>query len=189
MTTMTVHLVGFLTGKGHPVTFAATIAGLLGVLSVTGRLVLTGAQRRIRITTVVAAIYSVQAAAALSLLVIGGSRVGAVCGVIAFGLGFGISSLASPALLADRYGTVAYATIAGILAVPITLSRAGAPLGAAALHTAGGYVPVLSAVGVACLIAATGIVTKASTPSPAPVAHADGGAGLANSTATGTDKP
>ncbi|MEU0557543.1 MFS transporter [Dactylosporangium sp. NPDC006015] len=183
MTTMTVHLVGFLTSVGHPVTFAATVAGLLGVLSVTGRLVLTGAQRRIRTTTVVAAVYTVQATAALALLAVSGSRAGAIAGVIAFGLGFGISSLASPALLADRYGTVAYATIAGILTVPITLSRAGAPLGAAALHTAGGYVPVLTAVSAACLIAAAGIVVKASTPSPVP--HAS--AARATVTATGTD--
>ncbi|MET7422186.1 MFS transporter [Dactylosporangium sp. NPDC005555] len=172
MTAMTVHLVGFLTSRGHPVTFAATVAGLLGVLSVTGRLVLTGAQRRIRITTVVAVIYTVQAAAALTLLAIGGSRAGAVTGVVAFGLGFGISSLASPALLADRYGTIAYASIAGILAVPITLARAGAPLGAAALHTVGGYAPVLTAIGVACLIAATGIATRASAPPPVPDPHA-----------------
>ncbi|MFI5913377.1 MFS transporter [Dactylosporangium sp. NPDC051541] len=189
MTTMTVHLVGFLTGKGHPVTFAATVAGLLGVLSVTGRLVLTGAQRRLRITTVVAAIYTVQALAALSLLAVAGSRAGAVAGVIAFGLGFGISSLASPALLADRYGTVAYATIAGILTVPITLARAGAPLGAAALHTAGGYTPALAAVGVACLIAATGIVVKAGTPSPIPTHHPDGAEALASSSAQGTAEP
>jgi len=172
MSTMTFHLVGFLTGMGHPVTFAATIAGLLGVLSVTGRLVLTGAQRRIRMTTVVAAIFAVQAAAALSLPAVGGSRAGAVAGVIAFGLGFGISSLASPALLADRYGTVAYATVAGILAVPVTLARAGAPLGAAALHTAGGYPPVLTAIGAACLVAAGGILVRAAAPSPVPDAPA-----------------
>ncbi|MFJ1538993.1 MFS transporter [Micromonospora chalcea] len=40
-----VHLVGYLTSRGHPATFAAAVAGLLGVLSVAGRLVLTGARR------------------------------------------------------------------------------------------------------------------------------------------------
>ncbi|GAA1039818.1 hypothetical protein GCM10009557_59480 [Virgisporangium ochraceum] len=74
MTAMTFHLVGLLTDAGHPATFAATVAGLLGVLSVTGRIVLTGAQRRIRMTTVVAAIFAVQAVAALSLLVVGRGR-------------------------------------------------------------------------------------------------------------------
>jgi MFS family permease len=166
MSAMTFHLVGLLTDAGHPATFAATVAGLLGVLSVTGRIVLTGAQRRIRTTTVVAAIFAVQAVAALSLLVIGGSRPGAIVGVVAFGLGFGIASLAAPALLADRYGTVAYATIAGSLAVPITLARAGAPLGAAALQTAGGYLPVVVGISGACLLATVGIVVRAASPSP-----------------------
>ncbi|WP_239160232.1 MFS transporter [Virgisporangium ochraceum] len=168
MTAMTFHLVGLLTDAGHPATFAATVAGLLGVLSVTGRIVLTGAQRRIRMTTVVAAIFAVQAVAALSLLVVGGSRLGAVIGVVAFGLGFGVASLAAPALLADRYGTVAYATIAGSLSVPITLARAGAPLGAAALLTDGGYLPVAVGISGACLVAAAGILARAASPSPLP---------------------
>jgi MFS family permease len=173
MSAMTVHLVGFLTSADHPATFAATVAGLLGVLSVTGRIVLTGAQRRVRTTTVVAAIFAIQAVAALSLPLIAGTRLGAILGVVAFGLGFGIASLATPALLADRYGTVAYATIAGILTVPITFARAGGPLGAAALHTAtGGYRPVLAVVGAGCLIAAAGIMTGANTPSPIPDAEA-----------------
>jgi hypothetical protein len=115
-------------------------------------------------TTVVAAIFAIQAVAALSLLVVGGSRVGAVVGVVAFGLGFGVASLAAPALLADRYGTAAYATIAGSLAVPITLARAGAPLGAAALQTAGGYLPVVAGISAACLVAAVGIVARATSP-------------------------
>ncbi len=167
MSTMTVHLVGFLTDAGHPATFAATIAGLLGVLSVTGRLLLTGAQRRIRLTTLVAAIFVIQAVAAATLPLIAGTRVGATAGVTAFGIGFGVASLAAPALLADRYGTTAYATIAGTLATPVTLAKAGAPLGAAGLLSlTGGYPPILAAVGGACLIAATGILARARTPAP-----------------------
>ncbi|MFY1687692.1 MFS transporter [Plantactinospora sp. WMMB782] len=168
MATMTVHLVGFLAHEGHPVTFAATIAGLLGVLSVTGRLLLTGAQRRVRLTSVVAIVFTVQAAAAVALLAAGGSRVGAAAAVVAFGIGFGVASLATPALLADRYGTTAYATIAGILAIPITLAKATAPLAAAGLHSVGGYPAVLLAIGTCCLIAAVGILTRAATPPPVP---------------------
>ena len=167
MSTMTVHLVGFLTSAGHPATFAATIAGLLGVLSVTGRLVLTGAQRRIRLTTLVAAIFTIQAGAAITLPLVADTRIGAAAGVTAFGIGFGVASLAAPALLADRYGTTAYATIAGTLAAPVTLAKAAAPLGAAALLSlTGGYPPVLAAVGVGCLIAAVGILARARTPAP-----------------------
>jgi MFS family permease len=164
---MTVHLVGFLVARGHPATFAATVAGLLGILSVTGRLTLTGAQRHVLTTTIVAAIFAIQAIAALCLPFLAGSRTGAVIGVIAFGLGFGITSLAVPALLAERYGTTAYATIAGTLAMPITLARAGGPLGAAALlYATGGYSPVLAAISGSCLISAVGILARAGKPSP-----------------------
>jgi MFS family permease len=168
MSAMTVHLVGLLVHKGHPATFAATVAGLLGVLSVTGRLLLTGARRRLRLPVVVAAVFAVQAAAAVSLPIVGGSRIGAALAVVAFGLGFGVASLVKPALLADRYGTTAYGTIAGILTTPITLAKATAPLGAASLLGASGYVPVLVAIGAACLIAAVGIVARSSSPTPVP---------------------
>ncbi|SIM56764.1 MFS transporter [Micromonospora cremea] len=143
--TMAVHLVGYLTSRGHPPTFAATTAGLLGVLSVTGRLVLTGARRRVRVTTIVAVIFAVQAVAVLAMPLLAGTRSGAVISVIGFGLGFGVASLATPALLANRYGTTAYASIAGRLAAPVTIAKATAPLAAAALlHTTGDY-PLLLA--------------------------------------------
>ncbi|MEU1689211.1 MFS transporter [Micromonospora sp. NPDC005707] len=155
--TIGVHLVGYLTSRGHPATFAATIAGLLGVLSVTGRLVLTGARRRIRVTTVVATVFAIQAVAVLAMPFTAGTRVGAIVTVTGFGLGFGIASLATPALLAARYGTIAYATIAGRLAAPVTTAKAAAPLLAAALLPHGGYHLLLAAVTTACLLAAIGM--------------------------------
>ncbi|MGS2618258.1 MFS transporter [Micromonospora sp. LZ34] len=157
--TMTVHLVGFLADRGHTATFAAAVAGLLGVLSVTGRLVLTGARRRLPVPAILAVIFAIQAAAALTLTALGGTRPGAVVGVIGFGLGFGVASLATPALLVGRYGTVGYASVAGVLAAPVTLAKATAPLAAAALLSrTGGYGPLLVAVAGCCAVAATGIL-------------------------------
>ncbi|MEU4777355.1 MFS transporter [Micromonospora sp. NPDC023633] len=161
--TMVVHLVGYLTSRGHPATFAATVTGLLGVLSVTGRIVLTAARRLAPITTIVAAIFAIQAVAAACLPVLAGNRAGAVIAVVAFGLGFGVSSLAAPALLADRYGTMAYASIAGVLAVPVTISRAAAPLAAAALLHVTGYHWLLTAVAVSCAVAGTGMLLRAGS--------------------------
>ncbi|GAB3370151.1 MFS transporter [Micromonospora halotolerans] len=155
--TIAVHLVGYLTSRGHPATFAATTAGLLGVLSVTGRLVLTTARRRLPITTTVATVFAIQAVAVLAMPLTAGSRVGAVITVTGFGLGFGIASLATPALLADRYGTTAYATIAGRLTAPVTTAKAAAPLLAATLLSHGGYHLLLAAVTTACLLAAVGM--------------------------------
>ncbi|MGN9763793.1 hypothetical protein ACTMS2_01305 [Micromonospora sp. SD12] len=167
--TMTVHLIGYLVSRGHPTTFAATAVGLLGVLSVTGRLVLTAARRHLRVTTIVAAVFAIQAAAVLAMPLLAGTRTGATATVVGFGLGFGITSLATPALLADRYGTTAYATIAGRLTAPVTIAKAAAPLAAATLlHTAAGYVPLLAAIAGCCAIAAIGILARATTTPPAP---------------------
>ncbi|MGW3610438.1 MULTISPECIES: MFS transporter [unclassified Micromonospora] len=167
--TMTVHLVGYLISRGQPATFAATATGLLGVLSVTGRLVLTAARRHLHVTTIVAAVFATQAAAVLTMPLLADTRAGAVITVVGFGLGFGITSLATPALLADRYGTTAYATIAGRLAAPVTIAKATAPLAAAVLlHTAGGYTLLLTAVATCCALAAIGMTTRARTPAPQP---------------------
>jgi hypothetical protein len=88
-------------------------------------------------------------------------------------------SLATPSLLADRYGTTAYASIAGTLATPVTLAKAGAPLGAAALYTlTGSYPPVLVAIGIACPIAAGGILARSTAALPStPDADATGTTG------------
>jgi predicted MFS family arabinose efflux permease len=163
MSTMTVHLVGFLIARGHPATFAATTVGLLGVLSVTGRLVLTAVQRRVRLTTAVATVFTVQAVAAGALTVAGGSRWGAVGAVVAFGCGFGVAGLATPQMLAERYGTHAYASIAGTVAAPVTFARAAAPLAAAALLDSAGYRSVLAGISGACLLAAAAVGVRATT--------------------------
>ena len=78
---------------------------------------------------------------------------------MAFGLGFGVASLATPQLLAARYGTAAYGSIAGVLATPVTLAKAAGPLAAAgALTAAGSYTPMLLGVAGACLLGAAGVL-------------------------------
>jgi MFS family permease len=166
MATMTLHLVGLLVHKGHPITFAATVAGLLGVLSVTGRLLLTALQQRLRLPVVVAVVFVIQAGAAIALPIVAGSPVGAAVAVVAFGLGFGVVSLVKPPLLADRYGTIAYGTIGGILATPITVAKATAPLGAAGLLAVAGYPATFVVVGAVCLLAAAGMLARAWSPPP-----------------------
>jgi hypothetical protein len=108
-------------------------AGLLGVLSVTGRLVTTGLSKRYSMLTITAAVFTVQAFGAAGLPFLASSLAGAAACVIAFGLGFGVATIARPAILAARYGTARYATIAAAMTVPVTLSKATAPLGAALL--------------------------------------------------------
>jgi predicted MFS family arabinose efflux permease len=155
--TIAVHLVTYLSTLGHSTGFAATVAGLIGVLSVTGRLVTTGLRRRYATTTVTAAVFALQALAAGALPVVGHTIAGAVACVVVFGLGFGVATIARPALLADRYDTSVYATVAATLATPATVAKAAAPLGGAAVATAIGYTPVMVAVAALCLAAAAAL--------------------------------
>ncbi|HEU4423374.1 MAG TPA: MFS transporter [Pilimelia sp.] len=172
---VSVHLVAYLRDLGHPPAFAAMVAGLLGVLSVAGRLATTGAQRRWPPTTVVAAVFLLQSAGAATLALAGAATAGAVAGVLAFGIGFGVATIARPALLADRYGTAGFATIAGVLAVPLTVVKATAPLAASIVRgRAGSYTPVVFVIAGACLLAALGLLTVGPAPDGRDAAQASG---------------
>jgi MFS family permease len=164
---VTVHLVAALTSWGHTPTFAAGTAGLFGVLSVAGRLATTGLQRRYRTSTVVAALFALQAVAVGLLPIASRNAVAVIAAVIGFGLGFGVAAIAKPVLLADRYDTRRYATIAGTIVVPMTIAKAGAPLAAAALHTASGtYTGVLLATAMLCAVAAVTLWATSACPRP-----------------------
>lgn len=148
-------LVSALRGYGHSPTFAATAAGGLGVLSVTGRLAFAAAGRRALPTDVAAAVFAIQALGAGLLPLFGRTSPGAIGCILIFGLGFGVATLIRPAVLTQRYGTEAFATLSGVLTVPYTLVKALAPLAAAAwaaaAHT---YTPPLVASAVSCLVGA-----------------------------------
>jgi predicted MFS family arabinose efflux permease len=157
-------LVTALRSAGHTATVAATLSGLLGVLSVAGRLVTTGAARRIGMTTVTAIVFAVQAAGVLALPHVGRSGPGTALCVVAFGVGFGVATIARPAIVADRYGTARYATIAASMAMPVILARAFAPLGAAAV-TPDAF---LTTAGILCLASSALLWSTRNSPAGHP---------------------
>jgi MFS family permease len=152
-TTVTVHLVAYLREQHYSAGLAATWTGLIGAGSVGGRILVTALGRRWPLATATAGIFAVQALAVVVLVGLPGPA-GVVAFVVLFGLGVGLISLARAALVADFYGINAYASINGVLALPLTLARAGAPVAAAALHTAtGSYGLVMAAVALCSLVA------------------------------------
>ncbi|MFD1930890.1 MFS transporter [Nonomuraea mangrovi] len=155
---MAVLLVTYLVHLGHSPVLAATLAGLLGVLSVTGRLITTGLQTRLPAALIAATIFALQGVAVLLLPLLGRTVPGAIGCVLLFGLGFGIASITLPHLLVQRYGTAAYATLSGRIAVFSVADKALAPLGAVALAQAVGYGWVMGAVALACATAALALV-------------------------------
>jgi MFS family permease len=159
-----VHLVGYLRHAGHTTTVAATLAGLLGLLSVTGRLATTGFARRHSMGVVTAIVLLVQATGAAALTRLSHTVAGAAACIIAFGLGFGVSTIARPAIVADRYGTARYATIAAAMTLPITLAKAVAPLAAATVSPTA----FIASTAVACLLASLLLFATARHPATAP---------------------
>jgi Arabinose efflux permease len=153
-------LVTFLQHAGHTTTVAATLAGLLGILSVAGRVVTTTVARRHGMPLVTAAVFALQAVGAAALPYAGHSIAGVAACVTAFGLGFGVGWIARPAIVAARYGTARYASIAGAMALPTTLARALAPLGAALLPPG----RFLTAAAFACFTAAALLIAVRGRP-------------------------
>jgi predicted MFS family arabinose efflux permease len=149
-----VHIVSALGQWGHDTAFSAGIAGLLGVFSVAGRLLTTGLQRLISTAAITAVVFGVQAVAAFLMPVIASSTAGAICTVIGFGAGAGVGTIAKPILLSERYGTMRYATLAGTIAMPMTVAKAFAPLAAGFLRSwMNGYGAVLIGIGCCCVVA------------------------------------
>jgi MFS family permease len=160
-----VHLVGYLRHAGHTTTVAATLAGLLGLLSVTGRLATTGLARRHSMSKVTAFVLLVQAAGAAALTQLSHTIAGTAACIVAFGLGFGVGTVARPAIVAERYGTVRYATIAAAMTLPITLAKAIAPLAAATVSPT----TFIASTAIVCLLAS--LLLFATTRHPATTTH------------------
>ena len=150
-----VHLFPYLREQGHSAAFAATATGALGAMSVLGRVVVTVVSRHRSTTSVVAAAFATQAVAVIILLAGGSTPVAATAFVVLFGLGFGVATIARPAIYADAYGTADYATLSALGGVAATAAKTIGPVAAGLLHTvSGSYVPVLVALTAVCAVAA-----------------------------------
>jgi MFS family permease len=152
--TVTVHLVAYLREQHYSAGYAATWTGLIGAMSVTGRILIAVLGRRWPLAAATAVIFALQALA-VAVLVLTDGPAGVVAFVVLFGLGVGLISLVRAALVADFYGVAAYASINGVLALPLTIARAAAPVAAAGLRTTtGDYRLVMAAVAL-CSVAAS----------------------------------
>ena len=162
-----VHLVLYLVSLGHPPARAASLAGLLGLMSVTGRLVASVSARWLPMATITALILLVQGVAVALLPAVGDHVGGAIGCLVLFGLGFGVSSIATPAILLDRYGASGFGTIAGILGTPTTIAKAVGPLVGAGLAGAFGYRPLILAVAAGCALAGAALALTRRLVPPA----------------------
>lgn len=144
ITAVAVHLFPFLREQGHGVGFAAGVTGSLGVLSVVGRLVVTGLFVRYATVSVTAVVFGLQAVGTVLLLVAPGEAAAAVGFALLFGIGFGVSHLARPALVAEGYGVRRFATIAALMGLALTAAKVVGPVAVGVSRSAtGSYTPAL----------------------------------------------
>jgi predicted MFS family arabinose efflux permease len=141
---VSVHLFPFLREQGHGVGFAAGVTGALGALSVTGRLVVTGLFSRLAPLQVTAGVFALQAGASVVLLAAPASTVAAVVFVLLFGLGFGVGTIARPALVVEGFGVARYATVSALMGLALTAAKVSGPVAAGVSRTgSGSYGPAL----------------------------------------------
>lgn len=143
LTVIATHLPAMLEERGETALAASSIAGMIGVLSVTGRILLVGLAKRFPVTHLLSAVYVLQALGSI-VLVATSSRTGIAAFIILFGLGYGTLSVALPLLVVERFGPSSFGVVSGSLEAFTGLFIASAPLGAGLLYDrVGSYTPVL----------------------------------------------
>ncbi|MBI2760325.1 MAG: MFS transporter [Chloroflexi bacterium] len=153
-----VHLVPYLTDRGYSAGFAASATGLVGVMALPGRLVLTPLGDRFPRSMVAAGIFALQTLSLLVLLLVH-STAGVFGFVVLFGAGFGAVTPARAALVAEFYGPAHFGSINGALGLFLTGARAAAPVGAGIVYDiAGSYDLVLWGLVVVSAISAVAVL-------------------------------
>lgn len=138
-----VHLIPYLTEQGYDPGFAAWATGLIGIMGLPGRLIITPLGAWLSRRWISAAIFALQTTGLVVLLTVH-SQFGVILFVILFGAGYGAIAPARAALVADFYGPANYGSISSWQSLFLTGSRALAPVGAGLLYTLnGGYGPAL----------------------------------------------
>lgn len=163
-TATTIHLIPYLTTRGHTTAAAAWATGLIGAMKLPGRALFAPLDARIPRRVLTALLFGLQGVALLVLL-LAPSTAGVLVFVVLFGAATGATTLARPALLAERYGVAAYASISGTLALALALAGALAPVGAGALRTGfGSYPPVFGLLALISFVAAVVVFIAMRAP-------------------------
>jgi predicted MFS family arabinose efflux permease len=133
---MMVFAIPFLLERGYSPAFAAFAVGLVGVSQIPGRLLFAPLGARVPL---VFALIALGAAIVVGLH----STAAVVTGLVLLGMGNGMATLARATAIADRYGSGAYGTIAGVAGGLTTAARAAGPFAAALYAGAVGYTALL----------------------------------------------
>lgn len=153
VTVVAVHIVAYLRDTGARSAVAASTAGAIGVLSVSGRVVLTSFAGRVGLARLTSVMVAGQAAGVASLFWLA-RPASLVVFVVLFGTGFGVMTIARPALLGTYLPATVFASVSGGQALAANAARVVAPVAAGAAIGAGGYPAAFGGVAACALLAA-----------------------------------
>jgi MFS family permease len=131
------NLVASLIDRGLAPTYAATVAGSFGIMQLPGRLLLSNAVVTPKPVPLLLVSFALQVAGLLALVVHG--SIAMWVGVIVFAAGAGLTTLARPYLVLDRFGAERAGYANGVIARGQQLARAAGPVAAAAMGSTAGY--------------------------------------------------
>lgn len=140
--TVIVHQIPRLVEQGLDATEVATAAGLIGVASLPGRVVLSSLAARISPALLLAGVTSLMGAS-LFVLLAASSMPLVYAYVVLFGIGFGTLQPLRAEVMARHFERAVYGSVLGVQGAILAVPTAAGPLLAGAAHdVTGGYTPV-----------------------------------------------
>lgn len=170
------HSIAFMTSRGHDPVLAASIAGLVGLVSLPGRFVLNVLSDRLGAKRLLGACLGIQAAG-LTLLIVGSSSAWLYAYAVVYGVAYGTRSPLRASVMAEYFGRRAYGAITAIQGLPIALASGFGPLAAGWLYDRlGGYaVPFWLTAGAYFLSGLIVLLSPRPTARPVPAPVTTGG--------------
>ncbi|QBD82775.1 MFS transporter [Ktedonosporobacter rubrisoli] len=132
-TVVFVHQVAFMISRGYDPVLAATLSGMLGLVSLPGRYVFNMLSSRIS-TQSLLLLSVVAQAVGMAVLVLSSSLLWLVLYVIMYGTAYGAFSPLRASVMADHFGRRAYGSITAVQGVPVAVCAALGPIAAGWLY-------------------------------------------------------
>jgi MFS family permease len=128
-----VHFIPLLIDKGVDASTAAAASGSIGIMQVTGRLIIAPLSARFSGRVMVASVFALQAAA-MFILLAGSSFLAVGVFIAVFGASYGAQTLARASIVAEIFGSTHYGRISSIMSMFLTVAGTAAPVGAALIY-------------------------------------------------------
>jgi sugar phosphate permease len=127
------HQIAYVIGRGFDPVLAASLAGLIGLLSLPGRYVVNMVSDRFGAQRLLAICLTAQAVA-LAILLLGRSVAAIYVYALLFGLAFGTRSPLRASAMAEHFGRRAYGAITAAQGVPVAIASGLGPVAAGVLY-------------------------------------------------------